>query len=124
MVGREELLELALRFLHAPFQAGGRSIFGMDALHVFPLIFAMAGYAWPTGKLPGRPIEPEEIAPGDILVGRDEVQDHTYFALYLGAEQVFWMDHRMQSGDLDDWEEFLSENTPIEVEISMHRLLN
>ena len=121
---REELLELALRFLHAPFQSGGRSIFGMDASHVFPLIFAMGGYAWPLGKTPGHSISPEEVAPGDILVGRDEVQDHTYCALYLGAEQVFWMNHRMQSGDLDDWEEFLSEDTSSEVKISMHRLLN
>jgi hypothetical protein len=34
------------------------------------------------------------------------------------------MDHRMQSGDLDDWEEFLNESTPSDVEVSMHRLLN
>ena len=121
---REELLELALRFLHAPFQVGGRSIFGMDAFHVFPLIFLMAGYLWPLGKLPGRPIPPEAIAPGDLLVGREVGQTTSYYALYLGAEQVFWMDHRMQTGDLDDWEEFLTQNAEVDVEVTMHSLLN
>ena len=120
-VNREELLDLALRFLNAPFQAGGRSIFGMDASHVFPLIFAMGGYAWPTGKLPGKVIPPEEV---DLMVAWDAEVGQSYYALYLGAEQVFWMDHRMQKTDLEDWEEFLMDSTPTEVEVKMYRIVN
>jgi len=121
---REELLDLALRFLNAPFQAGGRSIFGMDATHVFHLILAMGGYSWPTGKLPGRLITPEEVEPGDLMVAWDGVEEQSYYALYLGAEQVFWMDHRMQKTDLEDWEDFLMDSTPTEVELKMYRLVN
>jgi hypothetical protein len=120
---REELLDLALRFLNAPFQAGGRSIFGMDAKHVFPLIFVMGGYAWPIGKLPGRPITPEEVVPGDLMVAWDGVLEQHYYALYLGAEQVFWMDHRMQKTDLEDWEAFLMEASDTELEVKMYTLV-
>jgi hypothetical protein len=120
---REELLDLALRFLNAPFQAGGRSIFGMDAKHVFPLIFAMGGYAWPTGKLPGRLITPEEVVPGDLMVAWDGVLEQNFYALYLGAEQVFWMDHRMQKTDLEDWEDFLMDASDTELEVRMYTLV-
>ena len=123
-VNREELLDLALRFLNAPFQAGGRSIFGMDASHVFPLIFAMGGYAWPTGKLPGKVIHPEEVEPGDLMVAWDAELGQSHYALYLGAEQVFWMDHRMQKTDLEDWEEFLMDCTNTEVEVKMYKIVN
>ena len=121
---REELLDLALRFLNAPFQAGGRSIFGMDATHVFPLIFAMGGYSWPNGKLPGKVIHPEEVEPGDLMVAWDAEVGQSHYALYLGAEQVFWMDHRMQKTDLEDWEEFLMDCTNTEVEVKMYRIVN
>ena len=121
---REELLDLALRFLNAPFQAGGRSIFGMDASHVFPLIFAMGGYSWPNGKLPGKAIHPEEVEPGDLMVAWDAELGQSHYALYLGAEQVFWMDHRMQKTDLEDWEAFLMDCTNTEVEVKMYRLVN
>ena len=123
-VNREELLDLALRFLTAPLQAGGRSIFGMDATHVFPLIFAMGGYSWPNGKLPGKVIHPEEVEPGDLMVAWDAELGQSHYALYLGAEQVFWMDHRMQKTDLEDWEEFLMDSTPTEVEVKMYRIVN
>ena len=96
----------------------------MDASHVFPLIFAMGGYSWPTGKLPGRLITPEEVEPGDLMVAWDGVEEQSYYAMYLGAEQVFWMDHRMQKTDLEDWEDFLMDSTPTEVEVKMYRLVN
>lgn len=121
---REELLDLALRFLNAPFQAGGRSIFGMDATHVFPLIFAMGGYSWPNGKLPGKVIHPEEVEPGDLMVAWDAELGQSHYALYLGAEQVFWMDHRVQKTDLEDWEEFLMDCTNTEVEVKMYKIVN
>ncbi len=121
---REELLDLALRFLNAPFQAGGRSIFGMDVTHVFPLIFAMGGYSWPNGKLPGKVIHPEEVEPGDLMVAWDAELGQSHYALYLGAEQVFWMDHRVQKTDLEDWEEFLMDCTNTEVEVKMYKIVN
>ena len=120
---REELLDLALRFLNAPFQAGGRSIFGMDATHVFPLIFAMGGYSWPNGKLPGKVIHPEEVEPGDLMVAWDAELGQSHYALYLGAEQVFWMDHRMQKTDLEDWEDFLMDASDTELEVRMYTLV-
>lgn len=96
----------------------------MDPLHVFPLIFSIGGYCFTSGKIPGFPIAPEELQAGDLLAAKDLEKQLVHYALYLGSEQVFWMDHRMQTTDLDDWEEFLNESTPSDVEVSMHRLLN
>ena len=108
--GREELVDLGLRFLHAPFQAGGRSIFGLDAQHAFPLLVAMAGYTWPADHLPGLRISPEAAVPGDLMVVKvGAVPLVAHFGLYLGAEELLWMDHRMQVTDMRDWEDFLDD---------------
>jgi hypothetical protein len=32
-----------------------------------------------------------------------------HFGLYLGAEELLWMDHRMQVTDMQDWEDFLDD---------------
>lgn len=123
--GREELLDLALRFLHVPYQAGGRSIFGLDAKHAFPLLVAMAGYAWPADRLPGRAIAPEAALPGDLMVVKVEaVPSVAHFGLYLGAEELLWMDHRMQVTDIRDWEDFLRNNFKEELVFETYSLVN
>jgi hypothetical protein len=107
---REEIVETALSFLHAPFQSGGRSIFGLDEAHAFPLIFSIGGYSFTTGKVPRSPSPPEEAQPGDLYLFNDLESQKTYFGLYLDAEEILWMDNRMKISDLDDWENFHRNN--------------
>ena len=108
---REELIEIALRYLNAPFQAGGRSIFGLDPVQGFALIFSIGGYSWVSGKIPGKSISPEQAVPGDLFIFRDLERQESHFALFLGSEEVLWMDNRMIVSDLDEWENFLRNNT-------------
>ena len=108
---REELVEIGLRYLNAPFQAGGRSIFGLDEAQGFALIFAIAGYSWISGKIPGKSVTPEEALPGDLFIFRDLEKQETHFGLFLGAENILWMDNKMKVSDLDEWEDFLRNNT-------------
>ncbi|HSF52547.1 MAG TPA: hypothetical protein VLA71_02290 [Algoriphagus sp.] len=108
---REELVEIGLRYLNAPFQAGGRSIFGLDEAQGFALIFAIAGYSWLSGKIPGKSVQPEDALPGDLFIFRDLEKQESHFGLFLGAENILWMDNRMKVSDLDEWEDFLRNNT-------------
>jgi hypothetical protein len=104
---REELVDISLRYLNAPFQAGGRSIFGIDEEHVFALIFSIAGYSWISGKIPGKSVEPEVALPGDLFIFRNLEKQQSRFGLLLGSEELLWLDHRMKVSDRDEWEAFL-----------------
>ena len=108
---RENLIDIALKFVNAPFQPGGRSPFGMDARQVFPLIFLIGGYPWKSGTIPGRVVAAEEVLPGDLMIVSESVADEKRFALYLGAEEVLWMDNRMRVTDFDEWLAF-TKNIP------------
>ncbi len=108
---RSQLIDIALKYINAPFQPGGRSIFGMDEDQVFPLIFSIAGYQWKTDKLPGKMVAAEEVLPGDIMIVTESNSDKQRIALYLGAEEVLWMDNRMRVTDFDEWLAF-AKNIP------------
>jgi gamma-D-glutamyl-L-lysine dipeptidyl-peptidase len=112
---REELVEIALRYLNAPFQAGGRSIFGLDEELGFALIFGIAGYSWISGKIPGKSIDPEHALPGDLFIFRDLEKQESHFGLFLGVDEILWMDNRMKISDLDEWDIFLRNNTQSKV---------
>ncbi len=108
---RDQLLEIAIKYVNAPFQPGGRSIFGLDEEQAFPLIFNIAGYAWKAGKLPGKMIAAEEVLPGDIMILTESKKDEPRYAIYLGAEEVLWMDNKMRVSDFDEWLTF-AKNIP------------
>ncbi len=57
------------------------------------------------------------------MVAWNGVQEKNYYALYLGAKQVFWMDHRMQKTDLEEWESFLMEASDTDMEVRMYTLV-
>ncbi|WP_157373285.1 hypothetical protein [Algoriphagus terrigena] len=120
---REELVEIGLRFLNAPFQAGGRSIFGLDEEHGFALIFAIAGYSWISGKIPGKSVEPEAALPGDLFIFRDLEKQKSHFGLFLGSEEILCLDHRMKVSDLDEWEDFLRNNTGDQVSMDTRAIV-
>lgn len=111
LADRDQLIDIALKYINAPFQPGGRSIFGLDEEQAFPLIFTIAGYQWRAGKLPGKLVAAEEVIPGDIMVVTELDSDRKRAALYLGAEEVLWMDNRMRVSDFDEWLSF-AKNIP------------
>jgi gamma-D-glutamyl-L-lysine dipeptidyl-peptidase len=108
---REELVEIGLTYLHAPFQAGGRSIFGLDEVHAFSLIFSIGGYCWISGKIPGKSIQREDLQPGDIMMFRDLEKQKTHYGLFLGLKEILWMDNRMRVSEISNWENFLMNNS-------------
>lgn len=112
---REELIEIALRYINAPWQPGGRSIFGLDEVLGFALIYTIGGYTWNAAALPGRILPFNHAMPGDLFIFHDEQKRTDHFAIYLGLEEVLWMDHKMQVSDLDEWQNHLANNRPSEV---------
>lgn len=121
---RDELVEIALRYLNAPFQAGGRSIFGLDEEQAFALIYSIAGYTWKSGRIPGKSVPPEEAQPGDLFVFRDLEKQESHFGLFLGTEEILWMDNRMRVSDLGEWEDFLGNITEQEVVFDTRSVVN
>lgn len=108
---RAQLIQIALRFINAPYQSGGRSIFGLDQKLGFELIVSIAGYDLNSKKNPGRTIEEEEILPGDLLIFKTLETNESYFALFIREEEVLWMDNRMRMTNLDEWTSFIKNNT-------------
>lgn len=100
---RDQLIEIAVKYINAPWQAGGRSIFGLDEHLGFSLIYSIGGYGWDSMQLPGKVISSGEALPGDLFILRDEVAGSDYFAIYLGMEEVLWMDHKMRVSDTEEW---------------------
>mgnify|MGYP003655640783 FL=1 len=121
---REQLIEIAIKYVNAPYQAGGRSIFGLDEHQGFELIFNIAGYSLTSGKIPGRKIDPELVLPGDLFIFRELERKQFQYALYLGAEEVFWMDNRIKVSDLSEWEDFLRSNKDKQVELETRSILS
>jgi hypothetical protein len=61
---------IANRYLHVPFQWGGKSPFGIDAFALMQMIFKIAGYTLPrfANTLPGKTVPSiQDAKPGDLL---------------------------------------------------------
>lgn len=108
---RDQLIDIALKYLNAPFQPGGRSIIGLDEEQAFPLIFSIAGYLWKSEKLSEKLVAAEEMMPGDVMILTESDSAKKRIALYLGTEEILWMDHRMRVTDFQEWFKF-SKNIP------------
>lgn len=121
---RSQLLDIAIKYINAPYQAGGRSIFGLDEHQGFELMFSIAGYSVPAGKIPGIKIEPELALPGDLFIFKQLEAQQIKYALYLGAEEVLWMDNKIKVSDLGEWESFLRRSTDKQVEMETRSILN
>lgn len=122
--GRDELVEIALKFINSPFQSGGRSIFGIDEHHFIELIFGIGGYSWKAKRITGRKIESELALPGDLLIFKSLDKNRSYFALYLGAEEVLWMDNRIRISDINEWETCLLTEKEIEMELEGRSIIS
>ncbi len=108
---RVELIEIAVKFMGAPFQSGGRSIFGLDEKQGFELIATIGGYNLNSQKNRLRTFDPEEILPSDLLIFKPLESYESHYAFFLGGKKVLWMDNRMRVTDLDEWTSFMRNNT-------------
>jgi hypothetical protein len=100
---RDQLIDIAVKYINAPFQSGGRSIFGMDEFQAFPLIYSIGGFTWKADQLPGKMVSAEEVLPGDIMILTESNVDFQRFAIYLGADKVLWMDNRIRVSNVEEW---------------------
>lgn len=121
---REEVLEIALKYLNAPYQAGGRSIFGLDEIKGFELIFATAGYHWTLEKMQGKMIDPDQVIPGDLFIFKDLDGKISHVSMYLGAEEVLWMDGKMRISDIDEWETIQKNNSSKQYVLEGHSIIS
>lgn len=106
---RNEFIQLALRFDQVPWQAGGRSIFGLDEYLGIPFVYSLAGYFWSIGTLPGKKIDITEAKPGDLLSFQDCEANPPDLAIYLGEDEVLWMKHKMNISSIKNWTEYLED---------------
>ena len=89
---REELVQIARRFVNAPFLSGGRSLFGLDLGAMVQLIFKFSGYIVPNYLSAlieyGKKGAIQAIQKGDVVVfsNDDKIPDH--LAVYLGMGQL------------------------------------
>lgn len=112
---REELVEIALKFLNTPFQHGGRSIFGIDEKWFLPLVFSIAGFSLTLSKIPGKKVLLREALPGDLHQISDESGELLGTALNLGADEILWLSNKVIISDWYEWERQLSNNYAKEV---------
>ena len=83
-----------------------------------------AGYSWKSGQIPGIKIDPEDVLPGDLFIFRELEKKQVSYALYLGAEEVFWMDNRIKVSDLSEWEAFLRNSKDKQVELETRSIFS
>lgn len=89
---REELVQIAHRFVNAPFLSGGRSLFGLDLGAMVQLIFKFSGYIVPNYLSAliesGEKTPTQAIQKGDVVVFSNENKIPHHLALYLGKGQI------------------------------------
>ena len=102
----ELVIKLAMRFLHAPYLPGGRTLFGIDGAGLFPLIFRLVGIA-----LPRRLVDqvrtgidvgfPQQALPGDLIFYGTADGALCKVALLLPDDRVLHVDDRVRVGNFD-----------------------
>lgn len=89
---REELVELAKKFINVPFLSGGRGFFGIGAGSFIQLVYKLAGF--PAPKFislllsSGKPIAFEEIQLGDVVIFGNKKDIPHHAGIYIGDSQV------------------------------------
>lgn len=75
----------------------------MDEFQAFPLIYSIQGFTWKADQLPGKMVSAEEFLLGDIIILTESNVDFRRFAIYLGAEEVLWVDNRIRISNVEEW---------------------
>jgi gamma-D-glutamyl-L-lysine dipeptidyl-peptidase len=115
---REELAQIARGFLKSPYLSGGRSFFGINSGTFIHLTYKIAGYVVPNylaGLMTyGRPVTPEELSRGDIVLFSNENNIPSHVGLYLGGEELIEVGGEVQIRP------FIPDQIPKSTNISRH----
>lgn len=90
---REQLLEMAFHYYHAPYQWGGRSPFGIDCSGLVQMVYRLAGYSLPRdasqqAKLGETLSFIEEAEPGDLAFFDNEEGAITHVGILMADNYI------------------------------------
>lgn len=103
----ESLISIAGKYLHAPYQKGGKSPFGIDAPGLVQMVFKISGYR--LGRTvqeqlrQGREIKnPSDAQPGDIVFFNTSGKNKAHPAIVISHNKVVHVYGQVQ---VDSWNE-------------------
>lgn len=111
------IIETATKYLHAPYQWGGKSPFGIDCSGFIQMIFRIAGYSLPRDagdqSACGKDVtDPGHAEPGDLAFFRSSEGKITHVGLLLEGSRIIHASGRVRI-DWFDEEGILNSETKI-----------
>ena len=103
----EFLKSIALKYVNAPYQRGGKSPFGIDASGMIQMIFKIAGYTLPRDIahliLQGKGITSlGEALPGDLAFFQNKKGEVNHVGIVLDEEKIIHASGRVRVDHLDE----------------------
>ncbi len=103
---QEEVIRIALEFVHAPYLKGGRSLFGIDGPGLIQMVLKIARIRiarMAIGQVQaGNPLHfLEEAASGDLVFFGDEGEEITHAGIYYAPGQVIHAAGKVRIDKLD-----------------------
>ncbi|MEM7548549.1 MAG: C40 family peptidase [Bacteroidota bacterium] len=100
------LKEIAKKYLHTPYQWGGRTPFGIDCSGFIQQIFRISGYnlprdAWQQSKL-GKSIDFEDLRPGDLAFFATKDNRINHVGLLLEERKIIHASGHVRIDSLDE----------------------
>ena len=94
----EFLKSIALKYLHAPYQWGGKSPFGIDASGFVQMVYKIAGYSLPRDivKQGGKNREPGNALPGDIAFFKNKQGEINHVGIVLEEDKIIHASGRVR----------------------------
>ncbi len=97
----EFLKSIALKYLNAPFLAGGKSPFGIDASGLIQIVFKISGFLLPRQLdrqiAEGKKVEKlEDALPGDVAFFHDHSKKQLHAGIILDDQKIIHADGRVR----------------------------
>lgn len=123
---RDELVEIAERFVNTPFLSGGRSLFGLDLGAMVQLIFKFSGYVVPNYLSAliefGEEKDIQAIQKGDVVVFLNNNKIPHHLGLYLGKGRLLDLKGRVLIRSFDPEKEATAKNNSRQNQV--HEVIN
>ena len=100
----EFLKSIALKYLHAPYQWGGKSPFGIDASGFVQMVYKIVGYSLPRdiSKQGGKNREPGNALPGDIAFFKNKQGEINHVGIVLEEDKIIHVSGRVRIDHLHE----------------------
>lgn len=123
---RDELVQIAERFVNTPFLSGGRSLFGLDLGAMVQLIFKFSGYIVPNYLSAliefGAKKEIQAIQNGDVVIFSNDNKIPHHMGLYLGKGRLLDLKGRVLIRTFDPDKEAAGKNNSRQNQV--HQVIN